>query len=59
MGSQQDGARAPSIEVKSLSYAFVDGSSGLKDINLSLPASSRTLLIGGMFSVRTIIVTRH
>jgi len=38
----------PSIEVKSLSYKFQDGSPGLKDITLSLPAHSRTLLIGGM-----------
>ena len=38
----------PSIEVKALSYAFQDGSSGLKDVHLDLPAHSRTLLIGGM-----------
>ncbi|OXV11958.1 hypothetical protein Egran_00281 [Elaphomyces granulatus] len=37
---------APSIEVRGLSYAFQDGSTGLKDVNLSLPAGSRTLLIG-------------
>lgn len=40
-------AAPPSIEVKSLSYAFQDGSSGLKDVQLELPAHSRTLLIGG------------
>jgi CCR4-NOT complex subunit CAF16 len=39
---------APSIDVKNLSYAFPDGSSGLKDVFLDLPPGSRTLLIGGM-----------
>lgn len=38
---------APSIDVKNLSYAFPDGSSGLKDVFLNLPPGSRTLLIGG------------
>jgi hypothetical protein len=38
---------APSIDVKSLSYLFPDGSSGLKDVFLDLPPGSRTLLIGG------------
>jgi len=38
---------APSVEVKSLSYAFPDGSSGLQNVDLSLPPGSRTLLIGG------------
>lgn len=38
---------APSIDVKSLSYAFPDGSSGLTDVILNLPSGSRTLLIGG------------
>lgn len=38
---------APSIDVKQLSYAFPDGSSGLKDVFLDLPPGSRTLLIGG------------
>jgi CCR4-NOT complex subunit CAF16 len=38
---------APSIDVKSLSYKFPDGSSGLKDVFLDLPPGSRTLLIGG------------
>src|ERR1700726_2456147 len=35
---------SPSISVKGLSYAFQDGSLGLQDINLTLPAGSRTLL---------------
>ena len=42
--------QAPRIEVKSLSYAFQDGSSGLHDVILSLPPGSRTLLIGGIWS---------
>lgn len=42
--TRADGA---SIEVKHLSYAFQDGSSGLEDVVLDLPQGSRTLLIGG------------
>lgn len=38
---------APSITVNSLTYAFPDGSSGLRDVSLDLPAGSRALLIGG------------
>lgn len=41
----------PSIKVKSLSYAFPDGSSGLRDVTLDLPPGSRTLLIGGEPSI--------
>ena len=37
----------PSIRVKGLSFAFPDGTPGLKDIVLDLPPGSRTLLIGG------------
>jgi ABC-type arginine transport system ATPase subunit len=43
-------ADSPSIQVKNLSYKFQDGSSGLSDVSLDLPAGSRTLLIGGMYS---------
>ena len=43
---------APSIDVKSLSYVFPDGSSGLKDVTISLPPGSRTLLIGGTVPAR-------
>lgn len=43
--------QAPRVEVKSLSYAFQDGSSGLQDVVLSLPPGSRTLLIGGIWSL--------
>lgn len=39
--------QAPDIKVDGLSYAFPDGSSGLRDVVLSLPPGSRTLLIGG------------
>lgn len=39
--------KGPSIDVKGLSYAFQDGSSGLQDVILNLPPGSRTLLIGG------------
>ena len=41
----------PHIQVKSLSYTFQDGSSGLQDVTLSLPPGSRTLLIGGTWSL--------
>lgn len=44
------GERSPSIAVTNLSYTFPDGSKGLKDVLLSLPAGSRTLLIGGICS---------
>jgi hypothetical protein len=37
----------PSIDVNGLKYKFQDGSSGLTNVTLSLPAGSRTLLIGG------------
>ena len=37
----------PSIEVRNLTYNFPDGSPGLEEVFLSLPAGSRTLLIGG------------
>ncbi|KAK3721457.1 CCR4-NOT regulatory complex component [Vermiconidia calcicola] len=37
----------PSVHTTNLTFAFPDGSTGLRDINLDLPANSRTLLIGG------------
>jgi CCR4-NOT complex subunit CAF16 len=40
------GEQPPTIETRKLSYAFPDGSSGLKDVTLSLPPGSRALLIG-------------
>jgi len=45
---------APSIVVTNLSYAFPDGSSGLKEVFLNLPPGSRTLLIGGEPSMTSI-----
>ena len=45
--SRIDAGIAPNIDVKNLSYAFPDGSSGLKEVFLELPPGSRTLLIGG------------
>lgn len=49
MADSQSGAHEapPSIQVSGLSYAFPDGSTGLQDVSLDLPARSRTLLIGG------------
>ena len=48
--------KAPSIDVKSLSYAFADGNSGLTDVILSLPAGSRTLLIGANGAGKTTLL---
>lgn len=48
--------QAPSIEVKSLSYTFQDGSSGLRDVVLSLPPGSRTLLIGANGAGKTTLL---
>jgi CCR4-NOT complex subunit CAF16 len=45
---------ALSIAVTNLSYAFPDGSSGLKEVFLNLPPGSRTLLIGGESSMTSI-----
>lgn len=48
---------APSIDVKSLSYSFPDGSSGLRKVILNLPPGSRTLLIGGnIFSISLVTI---
>jgi CCR4-NOT complex subunit CAF16 len=47
---------SPSISVKGLSYAFQDGSLGLQDINLTLPAGSRTLLIGANGAGKTTLL---
>jgi hypothetical protein len=38
---------APTISTKNLTFAFPDGTSGLENVNLTLPAGSRNLLIGG------------
>ena len=47
MAEQSVKELAPSIDVKDLSYAFPDGSTGLREVFLNLPPGSRTLLIGG------------
>ncbi|KAF7591973.1 CCR4-NOT regulatory complex component [Aspergillus hancockii] len=49
-------ADSPSIQVKNLSYKFQDGSSGLTDVSLDLPAGSRTLLIGANGAGKTTIL---
>ncbi|KAF2140465.1 uncharacterized protein K452DRAFT_229824 [Aplosporella prunicola CBS 121167] len=44
------------IDVSGLSYAFPDGSSGLHNVALSLPAGSRTLLIGANGAGKTTLL---
>ncbi|KAF2014817.1 P-loop containing nucleoside triphosphate hydrolase protein [Aaosphaeria arxii CBS 175.79] len=51
-----DNSIAPSIDVKNLSYAFPDGSSGLKDVFLGLPPGSRTLLVGANGAGKTTLL---
>jgi CCR4-NOT complex subunit CAF16 len=46
----------PNIEVQNLSYKFQDGSEGLENIKLSLPAGSRTLLIGANGAGKTTLL---
>ncbi len=46
--TRPDTGPEPTIVVQNLSYSFPDGSNGLKNVALDLPAGSRTLLIGGM-----------
>ncbi|KAJ9612533.1 CCR4-NOT regulatory complex component [Cladophialophora chaetospira] len=46
----------PDINVNGLSYKFPDGSLGLRDINLDLPAGSRTLLIGANGAGKTTLL---
>ncbi|KAF2733855.1 P-loop containing nucleoside triphosphate hydrolase protein [Polyplosphaeria fusca] len=56
MAQQIDKGTAPSIDVKNLSYAFPDGSTGLKDVFLNLPPGSRTLLIGANGAGKTTLL---
>lgn len=50
MASSSTGEVPPAnIQVKSLSYEFPNGQPGLKEVCMSLPQGSRTLLIGGEF----------
>ncbi|KIX98007.1 uncharacterized protein Z520_06086 [Fonsecaea multimorphosa CBS 102226] len=46
----------PDIIVRGLNYKFPDGSWGLQDINLELPAGSRTLLIGANGAGKTTLL---
>ncbi|KAI8272172.1 ABC transporter domain-containing protein [Colletotrichum sp. SAR 10_98] len=48
--------RPPTIEVTNLNYKFPDSSSGLENISLSVPARSRTLLIGANGAGKTTIL---
>ncbi|KAM3073511.1 CCR4-NOT regulatory complex component [Clarireedia jacksonii] len=54
--SAEDQEAAPSIEIKNLTYKFPDSSLGLTDIILSLPPSSRTLLIGANGAGKTTLL---
>ncbi|KAL2837278.1 P-loop containing nucleoside triphosphate hydrolase protein [Aspergillus pseudodeflectus] len=47
---------SPNIQSQKLSYKFPDGSSGLTDVNLELPAGSRTLLIGANGAGKTTLL---
>lgn len=47
---------APSISVKNLSYSFPDYTTGLSEINVSLPPNSRTLLIGANGAGKTTLL---
>ncbi|KAA8913152.1 ABC transporter-like protein [Sphaerosporella brunnea] len=49
-------APAPSIEVSNLTYNFPDGTRALSNISLSLPAGSRTLLIGANGAGKTTLL---
>lgn len=51
-----DQTNAPSIEVTDLSYTFPDRSLGLHNLTLSLPPSSRTLLIGANGAGKTTLL---
>ncbi|EXJ72019.1 ATPase [Cladophialophora psammophila CBS 110553] len=46
----------PDIVVRGLNYKFPDGTAGLHDINLELPAGSRTLLIGANGAGKTTLL---
>jgi CCR4-NOT complex subunit CAF16 len=58
MAAQQvEGSQvAPSIQVDHLSFTFPDGTTGLKDVSLRLPAESRTLLIGANGAGKTTLL---
>ncbi|EFQ29712.1 ABC transporter [Colletotrichum graminicola] len=48
--------KSPTIEVTNLSYNFQGSTSGLKDISLSVPSRSRTLLIGANGAGKTTLL---
>ncbi|OLN86873.1 putative ABC transporter ATP-binding protein C20G4.01 [Colletotrichum chlorophyti] len=48
--------KSPTIEVTSLNYNYQGSTSGLKDISLSLPSRSRTLLIGANGAGKTTLL---
>lgn len=50
---------APTITTKDLTFAFPDGSSGLENVSLELPAGSRNLLIGGKNQSSLLISHTH
>jgi CCR4-NOT complex subunit CAF16 len=57
--AEQNGSttpRKPNILVRNLSYKFPDGSSGLQNVSLDLPAGSRTLLIGSNGAGKTTLL---
>ncbi|KAL2402409.1 ABC transporter domain-containing protein C20G4.01 [Exophiala dermatitidis] len=54
--SKSSHALRPDIKVQGLNYKFPDGSLGLQDINLELPAGSRTLLIGANGAGKTTLL---
>lgn len=43
----QSNQKEPTISVRNLTYKFQNGAPGLNNVNVDLPAGSRTLLIGG------------
>lgn len=45
-----------SVTVRNLNFSFPDGSSGLQDLNLDLPAGSRALLIGANGAGKTTLL---
>ncbi|EME85793.1 ABC transporter domain-containing protein [Pseudocercospora fijiensis CIRAD86] len=48
--------KPPSIKTSNLSYAFPDGSEGLQNVNLDLPAGARCLLIGANGAGKTTLL---
>jgi CCR4-NOT complex subunit CAF16 len=54
--SQTSSGSGPSIEVRNLNFAFPDGSSGLQNVLLNLPASSRTILVGANGAGKTTLL---